>query len=193
MTVTPISQSPCPGLSQNPLAIVGVMGSGVDPWPEFAAPLGVGLAARPAHLLTGGGGGVMAAVARAFVEAARAPKRQGLSLGVLPARSRDAPTETKDGYPNPHVEVAIRTHLPSIDGGTDPHHNRNAINVLTADAVIALPGSAGTRQEVALAMAYRRPLALLGPDGWLAETPTGAQACATVAAALAWLDATLAL
>lgn len=173
------------------LAVVGVMGSGREPWTAFAEPLGAALARMPTHLLTGGGGGVMTAVARAFVEAAAPPERRGLSLGVLPARSRATPWEMKDGYPNACIELAIRTHLPSIQGGSEPHENRNAINVLTADAVIALPGGAGTRQEVALAAAYGRPLALFGPDPWLAEAPPAAARCTDCPCLVTWLRATL--
>jgi uncharacterized protein (TIGR00725 family) len=133
--------------------IVGVMGSGVESHADRAVPLGRWLAAEGVHLLTGGGSGVMEEVSRAFAEV---PGREGLVLGVLPGdpSSGLAPA----GYPNRWVELAVRTHLPhSSTQGTDLL-SRNHINVLTADVIVALPGGAGTASEVALALAYGRPV-----------------------------------
>ena len=139
------------------LPVIGVMGSGSEPHEELAAPLGRWIAARGAHLLTGGGGGVMRAVAEAFVGC---EPRAGLSLGVLPGSSDGT---SRPGYPNDRVELAIRTHLPlSGEQGQEPM-SRNHINVLSADVVIALPGGLGTRSEVALALRYGRPVVLFGP------------------------------
>ena len=70
-------------LMSNPvtrLPIVGVMGSGTRPSSERASALGRWLAECGVHLLTGGGGGVMAAVSKSFYET---PNRQGLVIGVL--------------------------------------------------------------------------------------------------------------
>ena len=114
------------------IPIVGVMGSGVEPHAQRAGELGRWLAMTGVHLLTGGGGGVMAAVARAFHET---PGRRGLVIGILPAEAFGSATP-KPGYPNPWVEVPIFTHLPSGDGPT----SRNHLNVLSADVVILLPG-----------------------------------------------------
>lgn len=88
--------------------VVGVMGSGRAAPGERAAALGRWLAEAGVHLLTGGGAGAMAAVARAFVET---PGRSGLSVGVLPASEGD-PAAPPPGYPNPWVELVVRTHLP---------------------------------------------------------------------------------
>ncbi len=135
--------------------IVGVMGSGREPHEARASALGAWLAKAGYHLLTGGGGGVMASVSRAFVET---EDRAGSVIGVLPAAA-DTPNSTPPGYPNPWVEIAIRTHLAARgdDGGNVL--SRNHINVLSADVVIALPGGAGTLSEVQLALAYGRPVA----------------------------------
>ena len=84
------------------LPIVGVMGSGSEAHEELAVPLGRLLAELGCHLLTGGGGGVMAAVGAAFVAV---EPRVGRSIGVLPG------PDARPGYPNPSVEIAIRTHL----------------------------------------------------------------------------------
>lgn len=136
------------------LPIVGVMGSSTDGHEKTAAPLGRRLAELGVHLLTGGGSGVMASVSRAFSQVGG---RAGLVLAILPCRSDDV-TRAPDGYPNPWVEIAIRTHLPARgDEGAAPR-SRNHLNVLTSDAVVALPGGAGTASEVRLALAYGRPV-----------------------------------
>ena len=165
---------------------MGVMGSGVRAHAELAAPLGRGLAGMGVHLLTGGGGGVMAAVSRAFAEV---EDRAGLALGVLPADGSDgfhrtsrragraggaesgdaesepAQWEPPPGYPNPWVEVAVRTHLDARGAAGDSASSRNHVNVLSSDVVVALPGGQGTASEVALALRYGRPLVLLGDVG----------------------------
>jgi uncharacterized protein (TIGR00725 family) len=130
------------------------MGSGSEEHRERAEALAEILAALPVNLLTGGGGGVMTSVSRAFAEH---PGRQGLVIGVLPSREDDPLHRPKPGYPNPWVEVVIRTHLPySGARGTDPL-SRNHVNVLSSDAIVVLPGGAGTASEAALALSYRRP------------------------------------
>lgn len=135
------------------LPIVGVMGSGSSSHVEKASRLGCWLAGRGVHLLTGGGGGVMAAVSRAFHEV---PGRRGLVLGILPGE--EGSVRPKPGYPNPWVEIPIFTHLPhSGTRGTDPL-SRNHINILTSRVIVALPGSTGTASEARLAIEYGRPI-----------------------------------
>jgi uncharacterized protein (TIGR00725 family) len=149
------------------LPIVGVMGSGTAPHTERAGAVGRWLAQQGVHLLTGGGGGVMAAVSRAFFEV---PDRRGAVIGILPG-SADAEIPSR-GYPNPWVEIAICTHLPlSGELGTDPL-SRNHINVLSSDVLLALPGGAGTASEVRLALRYGRPLiAYLERRNQIADLP----------------------
>jgi uncharacterized protein (TIGR00725 family) len=131
--------------------VVGVLGSGREEHRERAAPLGRWLAGAGVHLLTGGGGGVMAAVCEAF---SSVTPRAGSVIGIVPGRGRDTPA----GYPNPWVEIAIFTHLPlSGERGTEPM-SRNHVNVLSSDVLIALPGGAGTASEIALALRYGRPI-----------------------------------
>lgn len=141
-------------LRQN-LPIVGVMGSANETHAERAVPIGRWLARLGVHILTGGGAGVMMAVSKAFHET---PSRKGLVIGIIPSAQADARLGAKDDYPNPWVEVPIFTHLHlSGSAGTDPR-SRNHINVLTSDAIIALPGGHGTSSEVRLALHYRRPV-----------------------------------
>jgi len=136
------------------LPIVGVMGSATDGHAEKAEPLGRRLAELGVHLLTGGGGGAMESVSRGF---SQVRGRAGLVLGILPCRSDDA-ARAPEGYPNRWTEIAIRTHLPARGDEGASLHSRNHLNVLTADAVVALPGGAGTSSEVRLALTYRRPV-----------------------------------
>ena len=147
------------------------MGSGAARHAHLAKPLGRALAPIGVHLLTGGGRGVMEAVSRAFHEVSG---REGLVIGVLPAA--DAGPGAPPGYPNPWVELAIRTHLDARGDDGSGLRSRNHVNILSSDVVVALPGSAGTASEVELAIRYGRPLILLG------DTARAASLSATVPA-----------
>lgn len=132
------------------------MGAGAHSHQDLAVPLGRRLARLGVHLLTGGGTGVMTSVSRAFAEV---EDRAGLVIGVLPLAEAGGGPGTPSGYPNPWVELPVRTHLGKL--GADAF-SRNHVNVLTSDVVVALPGSFGTASEVALAIEYGRPLVLFG-------------------------------
>jgi uncharacterized protein (TIGR00725 family) len=143
------------------LPVVTVIGSG-DPRhgnTELAEAVGRLVGEMGFHLLTGGGLGVMRDACRGFAAVAG---RKGVSIGVVPrSLDGDAP---KAGYPNPWVEIPILTHLAGRRGpaGAD---SRNAINVLSAWKILALPGSSGTRAEIQLALRYGKPLlAVLDAD-----------------------------
>ncbi len=136
------------------LPVVGVMGSGREPHAERAQRLGEWIARAGCHLLTGGGAGVMAAVAEAFV---RVADRRGIAIGILPAAAGGRPGAAPPGYPNPWVELAVRTHLDQAGPGGAGPASRNHLNVLSSDVVIVLPGSAGTASEARLAVQYGRP------------------------------------
>ena len=149
--------------------VICVIGSGSQGWPDLAEPLGRLLASRGVHLLTGGGQGVMQTVSNAFHDTS---PRSGLVIGVVPGSVDQEFTYTsKPGYPNPSVEIVIRTHLPlSGTRGTDTL-SRNHINILSADAVVALPGRAGTISEADLALRYGKPTLLFGPPDAFAGFP----------------------
>lgn len=161
------------------LPIIAVIGSGSKEHEALAAPVGRWVARRGCHLLTGGGGGVMRAVSRAFCGE---DGRAGMALGILPADPEAADLRPRSGYPNEWVEIAIRTHLPlSGTRGTEPL-SRNHLNVLSADLIVALPGGAGTTSEVRLALRYGRPVvALLSERTDIPELPDEVPLVTTVA------------
>ena len=137
------------------LPIVGVMGSSTNALIDRATALGLWLATQNVHLLTGGGGGVMEAVSKAFHSV---NERRGKIIGILPGTVDGSKYQPMPGYPNPWIEIPIRTHLPlSGLSGTDLA-SRNHINILTANVIVALPGSHGTASEVRLALQYQKPL-----------------------------------
>jgi uncharacterized protein (TIGR00725 family) len=136
------------------------MGSGTAEHTESATAVGELLADLGVNLLTGGGGGVMTAVSRAFV--AR-PRRKGISIGIIPCASEDHRGRPKPGYPNEFVELPIYTHLP-FSGEQGTHDlSRNHINILSCAAIVALPGEQGTAAEVSLALRYGRPVIAYSP------------------------------
>lgn len=142
-----------------PSIIVGVMGSGKEPYEEFSVPLGKWIAEQNYYLLTGGGFGVMSAVSEAFY---KVEGRQGRSVGIVPT----FPDETlgfipKENYPNCWIEIPIITPLPTYDGN-DNVLTRNHINILSSDVIVALPGNKGTRNEVELAIKFNKPTILFG-------------------------------
>jgi uncharacterized protein (TIGR00725 family) len=125
--------------------VIGVMGSGhpLDAAGEAQArALGRLIAQAGYVLLTGGrASGVMDACSAGAKEAG------GLVVGVLP--DADASSASR------HLDVAIRTGMGDA---------RNVINVLSSDAVIALPGGAGTLSEVAHALKAGKPVIVVGWD-----------------------------
>ena len=138
-------------------ATIGVMGSSQDEHLNLAEPLAKLLARLEVNVLTGAGRGVMTSVSRYFLQSRIG---RGITVGIVPCASADARHIPRAGSPNPYVELPIYTHLPlsGLDGSDDL--SRNHINVLSSDAVIALPGSDGTRNEVELALKYHKPVAL---------------------------------
>ena len=167
------------------LPVVGVMGSSKDPWDELARPLGAALAALDVHLLTGGGKGVMQAVSQSY---SSVESRKGLCIGCLPTDPQpDHGFKLREGFPNPFVEVPIITPLGIYDG-TDPYQlSRNFVNIMSADAVVALPGNGGTRNEIGIALRLGTPICLLGPHDLPPEFQRPADCFDTVDAALLWV------
>jgi hypothetical protein len=119
--------------------IIGVMGGSVCTPEEYALARTVGamVAARGFVLLCGGGGGVMEAAARGAKEAG------GLTLGVLPG------SDARESPPNPYLDLAVFTGLSDA---------RNAVNVKSSEAVIAIGGGPGTLSEIGLALRNGKPV-----------------------------------
>jgi uncharacterized protein (TIGR00725 family) len=153
------------------LPVIGVIGSNSDACPERAAAVGRWLAEQGVHLVTGGGGGVMGAVGRAFAEV---PDRRGSVIGIVPAAGPDSPTVPKPGYPNEWVEIPIYTHLHLSGRQGEAPLSRNHLVVLTSAVIVALPGGPGTASELRLALKYRRPvIAHLKSRGEIEGLPDG--------------------
>jgi uncharacterized protein (TIGR00725 family) len=126
-----------------PRNAIAVIGSGDAPEGvrSVARDVGSAIARAGVVLVCGGRGGVMEAAARGARSAG------GHTIGILPSYDRASA--------NPHIEFAIATGM---------NHARNAIVVASADAVIAMPGEAGTLSEIGLALKIGRPVVALG--GW---------------------------
>jgi len=148
--------------------IVGVMGSHEDAWSEYSQPVGELLARRGFNLLTGAGGGVMTAVAQAFTDV---DHRKGVAIGVLPAVDYKGQKLDTEDYPNPYIEVPMITPLSAKAQSDAMPFSRNLVNVMTSKALIVLPGSHGTKNEVSLALMYNKPLIMFGPDDAFASFP----------------------
>lgn len=130
--------------------LIAVIGDGdLDPGhPRIALAEDVGRALVDAgfRLLTGGGGGVMAAASRGAHRSSR--YAHGDVVGVLPGDDASAA--------NPWVDIAIPTGL---------GHLRNGI-VARCDAVIAIGGRAGTLSELAFAWTLGRLIVACRAGGW---------------------------
>jgi len=113
--------------------MIAVIGGDAPPERALALAEGVGreIALGGHVLICGGRGGVMEAACRGAREAG------GHTIGILPGPDRREA--------NPYVEFAVATNLGAA---------RNAIVVLSADAVIAVDGSYGTLSEIALALVH---------------------------------------
>lgn len=116
------------------IAVIGSSESAPDSI-NLALEVGKIVAEKGAVLICGGLGGTMEAAARG------AKEKGGLTIGVLPNYDREAA--------NPFIDVALPTGL---------GHARNVVVAASGDLVIALPGSHGTRSEIAVAMILGKPV-----------------------------------
>jgi predicted Rossmann-fold nucleotide-binding protein len=165
--------------------VVAAVGSGTRA-DRAAGEIGVAIARLGCHLLPGAGGGNMEAVSRAFYET---PNRQGLVIGVVPGAvepsyalaephfGQPIQYSPKPGYPNKWVEIPLFTHLPDTGHKGRLPTSRNHIIVLSANAIVALPGGAGTQSEMWLATRYGVPIFAYGQHE---ELPTAARHARTI-------------
>ena len=156
--------------------IIAVFGPGnvSDEDEEWQAALRVGrhLAQRGYVVLTGGLGGIMTAASKGAREAG------GITVGILPGTQKSSPA-------NIYVDIPIYTGMGEA---------RNAINVKSCRAAIAIGGEYGTLSEIALALKGGCPIILLNswsitphggrkkPDLPVVGTPEEAVALAVLAA-----------
>jgi len=148
-------------MTVNRYPIIGVMGSHEDAWEDYTKPVGELLARRGYNLLTGAGGGVMTSVAQSFCGV---DDRKGVAIGVLPAVDYKGQKLDTEEYPNPYIEIPLITPLSMKAQSDAMPFSRNLVNVMTSKALIILPGSHGTRNEVSLALMYNKPMVMFGPD-----------------------------
>jgi predicted Rossmann-fold nucleotide-binding protein len=142
------------------LPIIGVFGRGSPIAPQQAAlarAVGALVARLGAHLLTGAGFGVMVAASEGFTAVS---PRAGLAIGIVPRQPDgpfDQPNTDRDGhpYPNPFVEIAVHTPLRADVADWQDSPSRNHVNVLTAQAIVALAGDFGTHNELDMSAFYR--------------------------------------
>ncbi len=106
---------------------------------QMAYRIGQIIAKQGAVLVCGGLDGVMEAAAKGAKEAG------GLTIGILPGR------EKSDA--NSHIDIALPTSI---------GYARNAIVACSADIIVALPGSHGTRSEICYGLVFDRPVIDLG-------------------------------
>ena len=150
----------------------GTIGEGEREW-QTALAIGRGLARKGFIVLTGGLGGVMTAASKGAKEA------EGTTIGILPGTRKTSPA-------NSFVDIAIYTGMGEA---------RNAVNVKSCDAAIAIGGEYGTLSEIGLALKGNCPIILLNswniiphgeakqPEWHIASTPEEAVAMAVGAAA----------
>ncbi|MDJ0898618.1 MAG: hypothetical protein QNJ55_07385 [Xenococcus sp. MO_188.B8] len=149
--------------------IIGIIGSGTDPWVEFSHPLAEWIAQQNYHLLTGSGSGVMTSASEAFCQV---QNRKGTCIGIVPTEpNQEWGFVPKKNYPNPWVEICITTPLGTFDGHDPNQISRNHICVLSSDVIVALPGSKGTHNEANLAIRFRKPIILFGPEKEMQDFP----------------------
>ena len=148
--------------------IIGVMGSHEHAWAEYAEPVGKMIAQHDYHLLTGAGGGVMEAVSKAFCDV---DDRHGTSIGVVPTEDYDGSLVARDQYPNHYIEVPILTPLDSKALSDAMPYSRNYVNIMTSHALIILPGAHGTKNEVSIALQFKKPMILYGPEDAFEKFP----------------------
>ena len=129
---------------------IGVIGSSSCPQRiyDLAREVGRAVAEAGGLLVCGGRGGVMEAAARGAKEAG------GITIGILPGDS--------DTQANPYIDIPIVTGIGFA---------RNAINVLTCHAVIAVHGAFGTLSEIAFAQVAGIPV--IGLQTWSLKDPEG--------------------
>jgi predicted Rossmann-fold nucleotide-binding protein len=140
------------------LPIIGLFGSGTKLTPERAAlarDIGILVARLGSHLLTGASYAVTEAAAEGFMSVKR---RRGVLIGTMgraTSTAFDRPGQAQESvqYPNRFIEMVVYTTLPDASRGQDAPE-RHLVNIHSSNAVIALPGSVGTHDELQMAATF---------------------------------------
>ena len=156
--------------------IIGVIGSHEDEWEQYAVPLGTYIAKNNYHLLTGAGGGVMTAVAKAFTAVL---EKNSMCIGLYPVKDYNQKINHVD-FPNPYIEIPIVTLLSERAQSDTVPESRNAVNILSSDVIVALPGLHGTMNEVSLSLMAQKPMILFGKVSDFQDFPEQAQCVETM-------------
>ena len=106
---------------------------------QLAHKVGSIVAKVDAVLVCGGLAGIMEAASKG------AKEQGGLTIGLLPGKSKEAANE--------YIDIALPTSIGFA---------RNACVACSADIIIALPGSYGTNSEICYGLVYGRPVIDLG-------------------------------
>lgn len=168
-------------------SIIGVIGSHLDRHDEYAGPLGELIAAEGYHLLTGGGDGVMTAVAEAFTGVG---KRGGHAIGVVPVEDGED-LKTLQNYTNPYIEIPILTQLHEKAMRANMPLSRNMVNILSSDVLVILPGLHGSQTESSMALLYEKPAILFGPEEEFKTFPEEIRIADTIALVQSFLHQSL--
>jgi uncharacterized protein (TIGR00725 family) len=168
-------------------SIIGVIGSHLDRHDDYAGPLGELIADEGYHLLTGGGDGVMTAVAESFTNTHR---RSGHSIGIVPVEDQDD-LKTLQNYTNPYIEIPILTQLHEKAMRASMPLSRNMVNVLSSDVLVILPGLHGSQTESSMALIYEKPAILFGPDAEFKTFPEEIRIADTIELVKSFLQQTL--
>lgn len=147
------------GVVRVPLVAVVGAGRADERLREHARDVGAAIAAVGAGVVCGGLDGVMEAACRGAAE--QTGNARARTVAILPG---DDPAAA-----NPWVEISVATGLGQA---------RNVLVVLSAQAVVAVGGGAGTLSEIGHAAKAGRPLAAYlpagGPGAQLARDPEAA-------------------
>lgn len=112
--------------------------------------LGQHLANLNINVISGGQKGVMYSLCKGIYEHRRDQNNHNCTIvGILPSLDHQKGNE--------FLDVSIPTGSSLL---------QNSILPITGDAVIVIGGSAGTLAEISFAWQHKKPIALLGPEGW---------------------------
>lgn len=158
------------------LPTIGVIGSHIESFEEYTAPLGKLIAERNYNLVVGGGKGVMSSTAKSFVSVS---PRLGRCVGVIPVEDKDD-FENLRNYSNQYVEIPIIVRLAERAMRSTEPLALNTVNILSSDVVVVLPGLKGTKMETSLALSYEKPVCFFGESEDFQNFPDMPKICSAL-------------